>query len=63
MFRQLRQQGVPIAASGLAGGSLLERHLERELGNLQRLYNQLDPVQLTDTAGLSAGHPGGRGAQ
>ena len=48
MFRQLRQQGVPIAASGLAGGSLLERHLERELGNLQRLYSQLDPAQLTE---------------
>lgn len=48
LFRQLRQQGVPIAASDGNGGSLVERHLEREIDNLRRLFGALDPATFAD---------------
>lgn len=48
LFRQLRQQGVPIPDAAVTGGGLMERHLEREIGNLNRLYSGLDSRRLNE---------------
>ncbi len=47
-FRDLRQQGVPVVNEDAFGGGLLERQLEREIGNLKRLYGGLDNDLLTN---------------